>query len=151
MRCPYCNSNETKVVDKRDVEDDNSIRRRRECLACTKRFTTYERIDMVNLIVVKKNGNRQQFDPEKLKLGIIRSCEKRPVPLEKIELIINDIGTKLRNRKSIEIKSDDIGEMVMSRLKKIDKVAYIRFASVYREFADVEEFEKELSKLIRKQ
>lgn len=151
MRCPYCNSVDTKVVDKRDVEDDNSIRRRRECLSCNKRFTTYERIDMVNLIVVKKNGNRQQFDPEKLKVGIIRACEKRPVPIEKIEVIVTDIETKLRNRKSIEVKSDHIGELVMSRLKKVDKVSYIRFASVYREFADVEEFEKELSKLIRKQ
>ena len=150
MKCPYCSSNETKVVDKRDTEDGKSIRRRRECLSCGKRFTTYERVDMVNLIVVKKDGRREQFDRDKLKLGIIRACEKRPVSADKIESVVSEIESKLRNEESIEISSERIGELVMSRLKRIDKVAYIRFASVYREFADLEEFEKELAKLVRK-
>lgn len=148
MKCPYCSSTEIKVVDKRDVE--SGIRRRRECLACNKRFTTYERIDMVNLIVVKKTGNREQFDRDKVKAGILKACEKRPIPIEKIEDIVSSIEIKLRNRKGIEIKSDAIGQLIMTHLKKLDKVAYIRFASVYRDFADVEEFEKEVSKLIRK-
>ncbi|RMF06143.1 transcriptional repressor NrdR [Candidatus Woesearchaeota archaeon] len=150
MKCPYCSSSDIKVVDKRDTEDGKSIRRRRECLNCGKRFTTYERVDMINLIVVKKDGRREQFDRDKLKLGIIRACEKRPVSADKIESIVSDIEARLRNDESIEISSERIGELVMSRLKRIDKVAYIRFASVYREFADLEEFEKELAKLVRK-
>jgi transcriptional repressor NrdR len=149
MKCPYCANSELKVIDKRD-SDDKSIWRRRECLKCKKRFTTYERIEFADLIVIKKDGRRERFDRNKVKTGILKACEKRPVTNEMIEKIVDEIEAELRSGKSVEVSSKKIGELVMKKLKKIDKVAYIRFASVYREFADIESFREELKKLERK-
>lgn len=150
MKCPYCSSTETKVVDKRATEDDKATRRRRECLKCRKRFTTYERIEGATLVIVKKNGNREEFDKQKLERGVVRACEKRPIPHDKITKLVDDIEAELRNRDETEIQSKIIGNLVIKKLKKLDKVAYIRFASVYREFADVDSFQKELKKLLKK-
>ena len=147
MKCPYCGYSETKVVDSRESED--TTRRRRECLRCEKRFTTYERIEQVDIYVIKKDKRRELFDREKLKKGLLRACEKRPVKLEQIEKMLNGIEAKIRSHKSTEVDSTLLGEEVMKQLKKVDKVAYIRFASVYREFKDVQEFEKELKSLKR--
>ena len=144
MRCPYCFHPGSKVTDKRD--SDNAVRRRRECLKCRKRFTTYERIELREIYVIKKDGRREPFNKEKLKAGISRACEKRPVSQEKIEKTVNEIEEKSR-KKGKEIKSSLIGEMVMNALKKLDKVAYIRFASVYHEFEDVMDFRKELKEI----
>ena len=149
MHCPYCGARETEVVETRDSEDLETIRRRRACLKCDKRFTTYERIETVNLVVIKKDGKREQFDRDKLKSGILKSCEKTKVSLEKIEKIVAEVERELRGGESLEIESKKIGQMVAQRLKKIDKVAYIRFSSVFRRFVDVEDFEKEVKKLIR--
>ena len=149
MRCPYCGHEELKVIDKRE-SDEKSIRRRRECLKCGKRFTTYERIESADLIVVKKDGRRERFDRNKLKTGILKACEKRPITNETIEKMVDEIESELRNEDSVEVPSKKIGELVMKKLRRIDKVAYIRFASVYREFADLESFENELKKLTRK-
>lgn len=149
MKCPYCGSKDTEVVETRDSEDLETIRRRRECSSCKKRFTTYERIENVNLIVIKKDGKREQFDRDKLKRGIIRSCEKTKVTLEDIEKIIVEIERELRGAESVEIESKKIGNMIATKLKKMDKVAYIRFSSVFRRFVDVEDFEKEVKKLIK--
>ncbi len=146
MHCPYCSSDELKVLDKRS-SDEKSIWRRRECLKCGKRFTTYERVESVDLIVVKKDGRRERFDRNKLKSGILKSCEKRPITNEMIEKTVDEIEGELRGEDSIEIPSRRIGELVMKKLKKLDKVAYIRFASVYREFEDIESFQNELKKL----
>jgi transcriptional repressor NrdR len=146
MRCPYCSSEEMKVIDKRS-SDEKSVWRRRECLKCGKRFTTYERVESAELIVVKKDGRRERFDRDKVKKGIIRSCEKRPITNEAIEKMVEEIEAELRGEDSIEIPSKRIGELVMKKLKKADKVAYIRFASVYREFEDIESFQEELRKL----
>lgn len=147
MRCPYCGSEDLKVLDKR-TSDEKSIWRRRECLKCGKRFTTYERVGSVDLIVIKKDGKRRErFDRSKLKSGILKACEKRPVTNEAIEKIVDEIEAELRGEDSIEIPSRKIGELVMKKLKKLDKVAYIRFASVYREFEDIESFQNELKKL----
>jgi len=142
-------NSELKVIDKRE-SDGKSIRRRRECLKCEKRFTTYERIESADLIIVKKDGKRERFDRNKLKSGILKACEKRPVTNETIEKILDGIETELRNEDQIEIPSKRVGQLVMKKLKRTDKVAYIRFASVYREFADLESFENELKKLGRK-
>lgn len=150
MRCPYCHHADTKVLDSREVEDSDAIRRRRECLKCEKRFTTYERADMVDLVVIKKDGRRERFDRNKLKNGIMKACEKRPVSLSAINRLVEEIERALRNEDSHEIRSTKIGELVMRSLRKLDKVAYIRFASVYREFTDLESFEKELHKLLEK-
>ena len=147
MKCPYCCIEETRVVDKRETETGLTTRRRRECLACKKRFTTYERIESVMLVVIKKDGTREQFDRSKIEKGILKACEKRPVSAEQIKDIVSDIESHLRNKESIEVPSSLIGRMVMSRLKKIDKVAYIRFASVYKDFSEPEEFQEELEKL----
>ncbi len=147
MKCPYCGSLETRVVDKRETSNDEVTRRRRECLSCEKRFTTYEKVELVNLLVVKKDGSKEQFDKNKLELGILKACEKRPVSREKIQEICNDIEVKLRNRKSTRIPSRSIGNMVMTRLKKLDDIAYVRFASVYKEFKDLESFKEEVNKL----
>ena len=147
MKCPFCPSNETKVIDKRGTEDYSVTRRRRECLKCEKRFTTYERVEMINLFVVKKDGKREVFERGKLNTGISRACEKRPVSNEIISQILDEIEAKLRSLDTTEIKSRYIGELAMKALKKVDQVAYIRFASVYRDFADIESFEKELDKL----
>ena len=146
MKCPYCASEELKVVDKRNSEE-KSIWRRRECLKCGKRFTTYERVESADLIVIKKDGRRERFDRNKVKAGIIKSCEKRPVTNETIEKIVDEIEAELRSEDSIEIPSKKIGELIMKKLKRVDKVAYIRFASVYREFEDIESFQDELKKL----
>lgn len=147
MKCSFCQGGETKVVDKRDTDDGIVTRRRRECLVCEKRFTTYERVEMSNILVIKKDGRREQFDREKVKHGIIRACEKRNVSMEEMEEIIKDIEQKLRNMETIEIRSKTIGEEVMKRLKKVDKVAYIRFASVYKDFEDIESFKEAIEKL----
>jgi len=146
MRCPYCGSEELKVLDKRKA-DDKSIRRRRECEKCGKRFTTYERIEQADIIVVKKDGKRERFDRSKVKGGILKACEKRPITNEMIERTVDEIEAELRGEDSIEIPSRKIGELVMKKLKRLDKVAYIRFASVYREFEDIESFRDELKKL----
>ncbi len=149
MKCPYCGSNETEVVETRDSEDLETIRRRRSCLKCDKRFTTYERVENINLVVIKKDGRREQFNRDKLKSGIIRSCEKTKVALSDIEKIVTEVERELRSGESLEIESKKIGQMVAQRLKKIDKVAYIRFSSVFRRFVDVEDFEKEVRRLIK--
>ena len=149
MNCPYCMNSELKVLDKREA-DEKSIRRRRECLKCGKRFTTYERIESADLIVVKKDGGRERFDRNKLKTGILKACEKRPITNEGVENVLDEIETELRGYDDIEIPSKKIGELVMKKLKRLDKIAYIRFASVYREFADLESFENELKRLGRK-
>ncbi len=150
MKCPYCSSLETKVLDKREVQDSTVTRRRRECLKCEQRFTTYEHVEVVNLVIVKKDGQRQNFDRSKLKAGIVRACEKRPVKTEKIEQIVSEIECELVGKGEDEIESSSLGEMIMRRLKKVDKVAYIRFASVYRDFADITMFKSELDKLVKK-
>lgn len=149
MKCPYCGSNENKVVDKRETDNDVVTRRRRECLDCEKRFTTYERIESINLVVIKKEGIREQFNRDKIEKGILKACEKRPVTQEQIRKIVKDIEYHIKNKDSIEIPSSLIGRMVMTRLKRIDKVAYIRFASVYKDFKDPEEFQDELKKLVK--
>lgn len=145
MICPYCLKSETKVLDSRDSVQ--GVRRRRECLKCKRRFTTHERPEIIDLMVVKKDNRREAFDRTKLMKGIIKSCEKTPVKIIQIERIVDEIELELRNNDNIEVNSKDIGELVMSKLKQLDKIAYIRFASVYREFTDVAHFKKELSKL----
>jgi transcriptional repressor NrdR len=149
MRCPYCGSKETEVVETRDSEDLETIRRRRECASCKKRFTTYERIENVHLTVIKKDGKREQFDRDKLKRGIISSCQKTKVSLDDIEKIVVEIERELRTADSVEVDSKRVGQMVATRLKGLDKVAYIRFSSVFKRFVDVEDFEKEVKKLIK--
>jgi transcriptional repressor NrdR len=140
MKCPFCGYTESKVVDSRATDDNNSIRRRRECLECKKRFTTYENIETTPILVIKNGGNRQPFNPEKIKLGIIKACEKRPVPRQKIDELVEGIVKKINNSMLKEIPSSQIGEMVMQELKEIDEVAYVRFASVYRKFKDINTF-----------
>ena len=146
MQCPYCNHGEIKVIDKRE-SDEKSIRRRRECLKCEKRFTTYERIESADILIVKKDGGRERFDRDKLRIGVLKACEKRPIPNEKIDRIVDEIESDLRTENDIEIPSSKVGQLVMKKLKRLDKVAYIRFASVYRDFQDVESFEKEVKSL----
>lgn len=148
MKCPYCGSKETEVVETRDSEDLETIRRRRACLKCEKRFTTYERVENINLIVIKKDGKREQFDRNKLKIGIIKSCEKTKVPLEEIERIVTEVERELRGAESVEVESKKIGQLVAARLKKLDKIAYIRFSSVFKNFVDIEDFEREVRRLI---
>ena len=148
MKCPYCGEEESKVVDSRRSEDGTSIRRRRECLGCGRRFTTYETVESLPIIVVKKDGSRQTFDKSKLLNGMIRACEKRPVPFGKLEEIANEIEQVLQNDMDREIPSAKIGELVMDRLREVDEVAYVRFASVYRQFKDIGTFMTELNKLL---
>jgi len=150
MRCPYCSSEKTRVIDSRDLGELEITRRRRECRKCKKRFTTYERVETIDLVVIKKDGRREKFDRNKLLVGIQKACEKRPISQERIEKLVEEIERELRNMDSLEVESRVIGELVMRKLKKLDKVAYIRFASVYREFADIESFEKELRALRKK-
>lgn len=151
MKCPYCSHSESKVVDKRETGSKQEItRRRRECLNCSKRFTTYETVENVELIVIKKDDRRELFDRNKLFSGIMRACEKRPITKEQVDELIVAIKADIINQGHSEIKSSEIGEFIMVRLRKLDKVAYIRFASVYRDFTDVNEFEEELRKLLRK-
>lgn len=148
MKCPYCNHEETEVIETRDSEDLATTRRRRSCSKCTKRFTTYERIETVPIIVMKKDGRKEHFSRDKLKMGIMRASEKTMVGIEDINRITDEIERELRSLDSVEVDSKKIGQMAAVRLKKIDKVAYIRFASVFRRFVDVEDFERELNKLI---
>ncbi len=148
MRCPYCSHPESKVIDSRPAEEGASIRRRRECLACKKRFTTYETMECLPLVVVKKDGSRQSFDRNKVMAGLIRACEKRPVPYSTLEAMVGEIEQVLQNKMEREISSAEIGELVMERLKQIDDVSYVRFASVYRQFKDINTFISELSKLL---
>ena len=147
MICPYCNSQDSRVVDKRETPDLKATRRRRECLKCKKRYTTYERVEPIDLFIVKKDKRREPFDREKLKKGIIKACQKRPISHESIEKVLNEIECTIRKKKKTEVTSNEIGELVMKKLKKLDQVAYIRFASVYREFKDIKSFEKELKSL----
>jgi len=149
MNCPFCNHYETKVVDSRPTDEGQSIRRRRECITCSRRFTTYEKIEEIPLIVIKKSGNREAFNRNKVLNGIIRSCEKRPVPLTEIENVVNEIEKQLYNSMEKEIKAKYIGELVMQHIKKLDEVAYVRFASVYREFKDINTFIGEVAKLLK--
>lgn len=149
MRCPYCRHDETKVLDSR--ESDTAVRRRRECEKCLKRFTTYEKAETVDLLVIKKDQNRETFDRMKIIRGLTRACEKRPITLDQLENIADEIEQELRQKDTIEIKSNIIGELIMSKLKNLDKVAYIRFASVYRDFTDVDQFKKELTTLTKQQ
>ena len=148
MRCPFCAHPESKVVDSRPSDEGASIRRRRECLACHKRFTTYETMESLPLVVIKKDGSRQTFDKSKILNGMIRACEKRPVPYHMLEEMVNEIEQVLQNKMEREISSSEVGELVMERLKKIDEVAYVRFASVYRQFKDINTFMHELNKLL---
>ena len=148
MRCPFCSHPESKVIDSRPAEEGASIRRRRECLACRKRFTTYETMECLPLVVVKKDGSRQSFDRNKVMAGLIRACEKRPVPYSTLESMVSEIEQVLQNKMEREISSAEIGELVMERLKQIDDVSYVRFASVYRQFKDINTFISELSKLL---
>jgi transcriptional repressor NrdR len=137
MKCTYCGYKDSKVIDSRSTDESNSIRRRRECLNCGKRFTTYENIETVPLLVIKNDGSRQAFDAEKIKKGLIKACEKRPVSISQIDLIVADIEKTLSNSLSQEVKSNEIGELVMKKLKELDDIAYVRFACVYRKFEDV--------------
>ena len=151
MKCPFCGYKESKVIDSRPAEGYTTIRRRRECLSCAKRFTTYETIERMPLVVVKRDGFRQSFDRVKLINGMVRACEKRPVPLQKLEAIADEIEQELQGNLEREISTVEIGEMVMKRLKEVDEVAYVRFASVYRSFKDINTFMEELSKLLTEQ
>lgn len=148
MRCPFCGYAESKVIDSRPAEEGATIRRRRECLACQKRFTTYEIMERLPLVVIKRDGSRQTFDKIKVMNGMLRACEKRPVPIQALENIVDDIEQELLNKLEREVTTTEIGEMVMSRIKDVDEVAYVRFASVYRQFKDVNTFFDELTKLI---
>ena len=150
MKCPYCNYEETQVIDTRETENLEATRRRRECLKCSKRFTTYERVEEADIVVVKKDGSRERFERKKLLNGILKACEKRNIPLDKIEKLVDEVESDLRKRDSVEVESKVIGEIAMKKLKSLDKVAYIRFASVYREFEGLERFEEELEKLQKK-
>ena len=150
MKCPYCNYGETQVIDSRDTENLEATRRRRECSKCNKRFTTYERVEEADIIVVKKDGSRQRFERQKLINGILKACEKRPIDLDKIEKLVDSVESDLRKRDTVEIDSKILGKLVMKKLRSLDKVAYIRFASVYLEFDDLARFEEELDKLQKK-
>ncbi len=150
MRCLYCNCTESKVIDSRSADDDKTIRRRRECLGCGRRFTTYETIEISPLLVVKTDGTRQAFDIGKIKRGIVKACEKRPVSIEQIDALAEEIAKKVYNSMEQEIKSKDIGEMVMEALKELDEVAYVRYASVYRSFKDINSFMSELQRMMER-
>lgn len=150
MRCPFCGSGDTKVVDSRAIDDNNSIRRRRECEGCKKRFSTYERYEKFDLVVIKKDHTREKFDINKIVSGILKSCEKRPVSMEIIRKSASDIEVEIRKLNQIEISSQVIGTFVMDKLKDLDKVAYVRFASVYREFKDLDSFSYEIDNLKNK-
>ena len=149
MRCPFCGFLESKVIDSRESKKGLSIRRRRECLSCKRRFTTYEKIEEIPYMVVKKDGTRQPFDSQKLQRGMMKSCEKRPIQISQLEEIVEEIEALLQERPDKEIGVAEIGQLVMGRLKELDKVAYVRFASVYREFEDVAEFRQELEDLMK--
>lgn len=149
MRCPFCAHIEDKVVDSREAKDGDSIRRRRECLSCGRRFTSYERIDEIPYMVVKKGGQRELFERNKVLAGLLRACEKRPISMGQLEAIVDDIEKSVQDSTDRELATSEIGKLIMSRLKSLDKVAYVRFASVYLEFEDVSEFMTELKDLVR--
>ena len=151
MKCPFCNAADTRVIDSRPADDNASIRRRRQCETCGKRFTTYEKLETMPLMIVKKDNSREPYDRSKIEAGIIRSCHKRPVSSEQISSLVDQIENALFSREEREISSSVIGEMVMEKLKDLDPVAYVRFASVYREFKDVDTFMQELTKLLEHQ
>jgi len=148
MRCPFCENEDTKVIDSRHTEEGHAIRRRRECEKCNKRFTTYEKIEEIILMVIKKDGRREAFDRNKVMNGIIKACEKRPVPLAEIEKVADDIERGLNNMMEKEVKSTFIGKLIMDRLRDLDEVAYVRFASVYRQFTDINTFVAEIENLL---
>ena len=150
MRCLYCNCTESKVIDSRSADDERTIRRRRECMGCGRRSTPYETIEVAPILVVKNDGTRQAFDLGKTKRGVIKACERRPVPIEKIDALAEDIAKRIYNSMEQEISSKKIGEMVMEGLQKLDEVAYVRYASVYRSFKDISSFMSELQKMIEK-
>ena len=149
MKCPFCNQDNTRVVDSRPADDNTAIRRRRMCDACGKRFTTYEKVETIQLIVIKKDQNREQFDRSKIEAGVLRACHKRPVSAEQIHRLVDDVETEVFNLEEREIPSSVIGEIVMDKLKDLEAVAYVRFASVYREFKDVNTFMDELKKILK--
>lgn len=149
MKCPFCENQDTKVINSRATEEDSAVRRRRECGQCKKRFTTYEKVEDIPLIVIKKDGSRESFDSNKIINGMLRACEKRQISLKEIETVANDIERKLSNMMEKEIESEKIGEIIMENLKNIDEVAYVRFASVYRQFKDINTFVSELEKLLK--
>ncbi len=150
MKCPFCEYPDTKVIDSRHTEEGHAIRRRRECDNCGKRFTTYEKIEEMILMVIKKDGSREAFDRNKIMTGIVKACEKRPVPMASIEKVVDDIERGLNNMMEKEVESSFIGELIMDQLKDLDPVAYVRFASVYRQFTDVNTFVAEVEKLLSK-
>ena len=147
MKCIYCGSEESKVLDSRSTDESNSIRRRRECLGCGRRFTTYETVETVPILVVKKDGSRQPFNIEKIKCGMIKACEKRPVSITQIDAMADDIEKQIQNSLKQEISSQEIGELIMEKLKSVDEIAYVRFASVYRQFKDVTNFIKLITEM----
>ncbi len=149
MKCIFCGNMDSKVIDSRVSEDGNSIRRRRECIACGKRFTTYEKVEITPLLVIKSNGNRQPFDPGKIKSGLMKSCEKRPISIAQIDKIVENVERNIHNSLLQEVTSKQIGEMVMEELKNLDEVAYVRFASVHREFKDINTLYKEIERLFK--
>jgi transcriptional repressor NrdR len=146
MKCPYCNNPGTKVLDSRDAEDLELTRRRRECEKCERRFTTYERVEMLDLFIIKKDGRREPFSDDKLRNGVIAACQKRPIPRQEVEKLVEQVKLTLKGLDSTEIPSSEVGELVMAGLKKLDKVAYIRFASIHKQFEDLSEFKKEIQK-----
>ena len=150
MRCPYCENPDTKVIDSRPTEEGHAIRRRRGCEQCGKRFTTYEKVEETIIMIIKKDGRREAFDRNKVMSGIVKACEKRPVPVAEMERIVNEIERGLNNMMEKEIESNFVGELVMEKLKELDEVAYVRFASIYREFKDVNTFMSEIKKILEK-
>lgn len=150
MKCPFCGQENTRVIDSRPADDNNSIRRRRSCDSCKKRFTTYEKVETIPLIVIKKDNNREQYDRSKIEAGVLRACHKRPIPTEKINQLIDSVEIEVFNREEKEVPSTVIGQIVMDKLKDLEAVAYVRFASVYREFKDVNTFMDELKKVLDK-
>ncbi|NLM21663.1 MAG: transcriptional repressor NrdR [Peptococcaceae bacterium] len=150
MRCPFCQNDETKVLDSRPIEGGTAIRRRRECEVCSKRFTTYERYEELQLMVIKKDGRREPFSRQKLLTGLLKACEKRPVSTEQLEIMVSEIERQLRDANEREVPSERIGEEVMNRLFVTDEIAYIRFASVYRQFKDIHKFMEELEELVKR-
>jgi len=149
VRCPFCNESESKVVDSRPTDEGSVIRRRRECISCGKRFTTYEKIEHLPIMVVKKDGRREAFDSRKIMNGLLRACEKRPIPMRDLEALVQDVEKQVYNTLEQEVTSEQIGQLVMERLKALDEVAYVRFASVYRHFKDINTFMEELEKLLK--
>ncbi len=150
MKCPYCNVSDTKVIDSRPADDNSSIRRRRQCVVCGKRFTTYEKLETMPLMVIKKDRSREAYDRSKIESGVVHSCHKRPVSTQQINSLIDEIENQIFNMEEKEVETSVIGELVMCKLKQLDEVAYVRFASVYREFKDVNTFMEELGKLLKK-